>query len=624
MFHDGVQSHYIQVEKGAPEDWWNSWRVHSSTRDKIRETQVKEESKTQTQNHPIEYATLGNLWYLFDHTANLFKDLLTDPKRIHDFLSYIQELNDPDCRGRLAHQHSSAPSFDDVKRTIKKSLDIMSLIPSKYHDTSGLGRHNNLTESISTAWDKVCQEEETYQYFNFPYQLKTFVGRGSDIERIQQSILEHRLVTLLGIGGIGKTSIAIYAIKRAPTQELMTMFSDGFVFVSLERAQANYNAILQEIIRVFGGVTKKLSDERTLIDFLKSKHYLLLLDNWETVQSPDAGAFLYRLLRETLYLHILVTSQQRVGIEGMERVQPLDPMAIVGDLENLDAYRLFLERACSNAPDWQPYDIDALQKVLELTDGIPLLIELVAARAHERTLSRLAQELQESRLNTLRRRAESIQTDPERHSSVEACFEWTYQLLSSEVKDFFPALCVFAGSFMSEAAAAVSLVKNAEPYLDSLRDASLVQFDTQTGRYSLLPIVKEYALKKAQDNSVTYRELYIEFFTNIAMKYKDKWFYELSSEELQTLSADNDNFRNALYIARDLNLSELSEIYEQALLNTLTINLQSILTDTYIELDYIQEQELSYEQKEMMAVQLRRLHEALNRAINKLDTQTEQ
>ena len=111
-------------------------------------------------------------------------------------------------------------------------MDIISLIPSKYHDTSGLGGHKDLIESISNAWKRVCQEEKTYQYFNFPSQLKTFVGRDSDIDRIQPSILQYRLVTLHGMGGVGKTHLAIYVTKEHATREITTTFSDGIAFVS--------------------------------------------------------------------------------------------------------------------------------------------------------------------------------------------------------------------------------------------------------------------------------------------------------------------------------------------------------------------------------------------------------
>jgi predicted ATPase len=542
MFRDGVRSHCIQVEKRDPDDWWNSWRVHSSTRDIVRETQVREENKTQAKNDTIEYATLGNLWHLFDQAANLFKDLLTDPKRIHDFLSYIGELNDPSCRGRLAHQHGTAPSFDDVKRTIKKSLDIISLIPSKYHDMSGLGGYNDLTESISTAWNKVCQEEETYQHFNFPSQLKKFVGRSNEVKEIQKSILEHRLVTLHGIGGVGKTHIAIHATKEYDTRKLITTFSDGIAFVSLAEASKDASAVRQSISRALGKADEEIGDERALIHLLKLQHLLLLLDNWETVHVTETRALLQQLLTETQHLHILVTSQQLIDIEGVEQVIPIYPLPTLGSLEALDAYSLFLDRARLRlGTDWQPYDTTALQEILQYTDGLPLAIEFVAARIRERPLSELARGLQESRLNVLRQRVGTLSIAPKRHESIETCFEWTYQMLPDEAQVFFPTLGTFVGGFTPEAAAFVGDVKHVQRLLSILDEASLIRLDDRSHRYSLLPMVREYALDKAKDYVDVCRGLHSEYFKNLAVAHGDKERWELQNEDLDILEVEHGN-----------------------------------------------------------------------------------
>src|SRR5687768_11342829 len=135
------------------------------------------------------------------------------------------------------------------------------------------------------------------------------------------------------------------------------------------------------------------------------------------------------------------------------------------------------------------------------------LIELVAARAHEYPLHRIVYDLQDSRLNVLRMKSSAIHTGPERHISVESCLEWTFQLLSIEELGLFLSLSVFTKSFSSEAAAAINTLDDAERLLVSVCNMSLVQLSVKTGRYSLLPVIREYALDKAGSNRKTYYDM---------------------------------------------------------------------------------------------------------------------
>ena len=172
---------------------------------------------------------------------------------------------------------------------------------------------------------------------------------------------------------------------------------------------------------------------------------------------------------------------------------------------------------------------------------------------------------QESRLDVLRQRAGALTVAPERHKSIETCFEWTYQLLPDPAQVFFPTLGTFIGGFTSEAAAFVSQTKNVEHLLNILDEASLVQFDERTQRYTLLPIVRDYALNKAKDYVEVCRGFHAEYFKNLAVKHGDKERWDIQNEDLDVIEVERDNVLEGMKLAYEFGDSNAVVAYMRGL-----------------------------------------------------------
>ena len=222
---------------------------------------------------------------------------------------------------------------------------------------------------------------------------------------------------------------------------------------------------------------------------------LLLLDNFESVK---AAAISVPRLATTAGVRVLVTSQQALGVNG-ERVVELEPMETQGDLAALESYRLFVGLAQQRDARWQPDDDDAMRDVLAATDGLPYLIELVAAVAPKRKLRQLADELK-TRVQEVRARgAQELLAG--RHASVQACLEWALARLPAEEREALPRLSIFAGGFDAEAAEGIAATTIGS--LDVLVDASLLRFDRESGRYSMLPTTQQFLLGRLGDDERT-------------------------------------------------------------------------------------------------------------------------
>ena len=538
---------HIPPEEWTLDVWWrNEHRVPEKVRRDCEDFKRSKEQNGVLIGHAWECTSLWHFYRIIDANQMIFSSRLFygTGQKIHDLLRWLFDL--VQIRNRFAHLGKRPITISEINETLSLIHDILKIIPNTYHYPP------NLYESIVTLSRSICQDALLPSYFNFPAQMKSFIGREAEINRIQQLVLKHRLVTLHGMGGVGKTHLAIHAVRNnEQTEKLAASFPNGIAFISLANVPKDSKALCQMIVRAIGKTDEDIRDECQLIAFLKSQRFLLLLDNWESVHAAETGGLIQQLLAQTQYLHTLITSQLPLGLEGIEQIEHIDPMPMQGDLDKLDAYHLFIERAqLKLGSNWRPNDTTALQEVLKYTDGIPLAIEFVAARAYERTLYELGCGLRESRnrLGILRRRARALQATPERHDSIEACFDWTYQLLPPEVQEFFPALGIFVGGFTAEAAACVGSAE-VEPLLDALHDAALVQFNIHTGRYSLLPIVREYALDKTSDYIEIYRSLHAEYFKDLVKKHGDQEREDLQNQDMTILEIDLSNILAAMEFA---------------------------------------------------------------------------
>ena len=260
-------------------------------------------------------------------------------------------------------------------------------------------------------------------------------GRDEDVQRVEAAMRDSPLVTLTGVGGVGKTRLAVETARHAGAP-----FPHGVWLCEL--APLSDGAAVHHAVATALGVHQQqgLGIEQTITDYLHGRGLLLVLDNCEHVLDA-AARVVDRIVRHCASVEVLATSREPLGVEG-ERVLPVHP------LPEGDAAALFADRARAHRPEFH-LDRDAEDAVGEICrrlDGLPLAIELAAARMRAMTATELAHRLDSSRLVRVGRGALP------RHQSLVAAIDWSYRLLSEPERALFARLSLFAGGFDLDAA----------------------------------------------------------------------------------------------------------------------------------------------------------------------------
>ena len=331
---------------------------------------------------------------------------------------------------------------------------------------------------------------------NLQAELSTFVGRADDLERGTRLIGESRLVTFTGAGGCGKTRLARQVASRAAER-----FPGGVWWVELA-SLADGGLVTDRVARTLG---LQAGETEAVVDYFADSTALLLLDNCEHIVEGVAE-FVTAVLRGAGLIRVLATSRHPLGVEGEAtwRVpsltvppQAADPAA----LDRFDAVRLFRERARQAHPEVAL--TPAVAQICRRLDGIPLALELAAARVGGVAIDRLVDELDDRfRLLTGGSRAGLA-----RHRTLLASVEWSYELLEPRERVLLRRLGVFAGGWTVEAARQVVGFAPLDPaavldLLGRLVDKSLAQLD-DSGRYWLLETIRAYARERAAEAGET-------------------------------------------------------------------------------------------------------------------------
>lgn len=340
---------------------------------------------------------------------------------------------------------------------------------------------------------------------NLPAQLTSFVGREEDLRAVLAALAESRLVTLIGAGGAGKTRLAAHAVAN-----LAERHADGAWWIDL--APLSEPDMLP--FAVARGLGVHLEGNRPALDSLCDRiagmEALLALDNCEHV--IEAGARLVeRVLATAPQVRIVTTSREPLGLPGevLWRVPPLGAEA---------AHRLFVERAGAVRPGFVPDagEHAAVDAICRSLDGIPLAIELAAARVRMMPPDRIAAAL-DDRFRLL---TGGGRTALPRQQTLELSVAWSYELLNADERVLLRRLSVFAGNFVLEAAEAVCALEPLDRYavldlLGRLVDKSLVQVDHDLGgRYRMLETIRLYAAQRLVEagEAETVRERHLAFF----------------------------------------------------------------------------------------------------------------
>lgn len=343
---------------------------------------------------------------------------------------------------------------------------------------------------------------------NLPSQLTTFIGRENEIAQIKQKLESHRLVTLTGAGGTGKTRLSLQVAA-----ELIDYFEDGIWFVELAPL-ANPELLSQTILSTIGvrEQTGKTPLE-VLKEYLHEKQLLIVLDNCEHLVEASARVT-NTLLKSAPDVKILASSREALGIAGevsypVQSLSLPDPkhLPAIEQLLQYEAVRLFIDRALLVSPHFT-VDKETLQFIAQICfrlDGIPLAIELAAARVKILSVEEISSRL-DDRFRLL---TGGARTALPRQQTLRALIDWSYDLLSDQERLLLMRLAVFAGGWTLEAAEEICSGAGIESFealdlLTQLNNKSLVnvvgQWQGKKARYRLLESIRQYSIEKLQES----------------------------------------------------------------------------------------------------------------------------
>lgn len=399
---------------------------------------------------------------------------------------------------------------------------------------SGLGRATRLTLLCAAKRRERGHVGVCAQVKALGDGLTSFVGRRRELAEVTRVVGESRLVTLTGVGGVGKTRLALRAAER-----LRGEFPDGVWLVEL--AKVTEPALLANVVAESLGVRDQTtrSREAVLLEYLEGRRLLLIMDNCEHLLSSCA-TLIAKLCRADNQLVVLATSREALGILG-ERTWPVPPLSMP-DLANVapsrggyvyghEALDLFEERARTVLPG---FCLDTTTKptasqLCQGLDGLPLAIELAAVRLRSMSIEQIHERLRDR----YRLLSSGNRGGPARHQTLRAAVDWSYDLCTEQERALWMRLAIFAGGFDLEAAESVCAfgsmaADDVVELLTSLVDKSIVLREG-TGtkvRYRMLETIRAYGKEKlgAAGLELAFARRYRDHYLSLADTFDDSWF----------------------------------------------------------------------------------------------------
>jgi predicted ATPase/class 3 adenylate cyclase len=390
---------------------------------------------------------------------------------------------------------------------------------------------------------------------NLPVQTTSFVGREQDVEQIKTLLDTAHAVTLTGIGGTGKTRLSLQVAA-----DLIEQYADGVWFVELAPlAEPSLVAsTIGEVLGISEVPGQTMLD--TLSDALAQKQLLLVLDNCEHLLDTSAEVAA-ALLKACPELRILASSREGLGIAG-EATYAVSPLPLpeaqvdIGVLLSTPSVQLFVERAQLAKPMFQLTEdnAEAIGFICRRLDGIPLALELAAARVKIMPPQKLVERLEDRFRYLTGGKREALA----HHQTLRATIDWSYDLLDEAEKLLLNRLSVFQGGFVMEAAEGVCAGEGLDElevldYLSQLVQKSLVEVDEQEddARYRLLETVRQYAQEKLDEagETETYHQAHLDHYLALAETAEPELAGAEQASWLKRLHEEHDNFRGALHWA---------------------------------------------------------------------------
>lgn len=400
------------------------------------------------------------------------------------------------------------------------------------------------------------RQRETSRKTNLRAELTSFVGRGADVAAVRELIAGHRLTTVIGPGGSGKTRLATEAARTllgdlpdgAWLVELAGIGADGDVAQSTLAGLGLRDALLG------GAPTAEPADR--LIAAVREREALLILDNCEHV-IESAAVFAHRVLGECRRLRILATSREPLGITG-EALWPVEPLALPeedagpGEIESAPAVQLLRDRAGAVRRDLaaDARTLATMVRVCRALDGMPLAIELAAARLRTMSVDQLAHRL-DDRFRLL---TSGSRTALPRHQTLRAAVDWSWELLTDAERMVLRRLSVFSAGASPEAAERVCAGEGVEQeqvleLLTALTEKSLLVAEVDSApRYRMIGTIKEYAGQRLAEagEAESARHAHLVYFTEFAETAEPHLRRAEQLDWLALLEAEHDNIGAAM------------------------------------------------------------------------------
>jgi predicted ATPase/DNA-binding winged helix-turn-helix (wHTH) protein len=456
--------------------------------------------------------------------------------------------------GRIVEENNLPVQITVLRKAFGADRDLI-------HTVSGRGyQFGGEIRTVSTSPDAlpvvtmpIPLPPSTSAPTNLPESVSELIGREVELDEILGIAGSHRLVTLVGAGGIGKTRLGIEVARH-----LLPRFAEG-VWVAELGPLSDPTLVPVTVATALGiDLAAGAVSAQRVASALRSKQLMLVLDNCEHM-ADAAASMAEALLRANPAARILATSREPLRVEG-EWIYLVPPLAVPteGNSESADllgygAIRLFIERVRAAEPHFSPNEraVAAIAAICRRLDGIPLAIELAAARVAALGIEQLAARL-DDRFNLL---AGGRRTALPRQQTLRATLDWSYELLTEPERAVLRHLSVFAGSLTLEAASQVAAsggISEASviEYVGNLVDKSLITADVSgpVARYRLLETTRAYALEKltksGEHGDVARR--HAEYYRNLFQRAAAKSETRSGAEWLAVYGLDIDNVRAAL------------------------------------------------------------------------------
>ena len=443
-----------------------------------------------------------------------------------------------------------------TKELVQDSLPKgVSLEDLGFHSLKGLSRSENVFQLIIPGLPHEFPALKSLENLpnNLPSQTTEFIGRDEEVEEIVEILCKRsvRLLTLTGPGGTGKTRLS-----QESAASMLDSFPDGVYFIPLapiSDPELVPTTIARAIgVREGGG----LPPLENLKSYLKDKQLLLLLDNFEQVM--DATTIVSELLVAAPNIKLMVTSRIPLQVRG-EQELPVSPLDVPGkdmafdEIERIECVKMFVILAQAASPRFEinKENSAAIAEICRRLDGLPLAIEIAAARSRMLSPQAMLKRLDES-LKLLTGGPRDL---PARQQTLRGAIDWSYDLLEPDDRRLFARLGIFVGGFTLEAAEAVCNPKDDLDVftgIETLLNNSLLKLANpgqDEPRFELLQTMREYALEQLIDMGELeeFRQLHAGYFNQKSDEIMWQLYSTNSVEYLRVLETEQDNFRAALH-----------------------------------------------------------------------------